>query len=173
MPYHRTYGSVWNGAAPTGDPEDTATVVLAMRLRALQDGWVVGAKYLRNLANNGEHFAMLWNIEANQLLRLQLFPWHDAEGSGPGNWEHCYFHKRLRLLEGEACTVAVWFQHGGYYRELGALSAGPMVGDGVEFVEDGELGSNGLYQYLNNLTPFYTFDSSAYGVDVLFQKDVI
>lgn len=172
MPYYRTYGSVWNGSAPESDGGDTATVLLAMRVRALEGGWIVGAQYQRNLANNGQHIGMVWNSGPDQMERIQLFPWHDAEGEGPGPWEHCYFHKRYRLEEGEHAVVAVWFQNGGYYRGLGAIDGAPLVGDGVEFPADGDIGSNGMYSYLNDLTPAYTYGSTAYAIDVLFQKDV-
>lgn len=172
MPHYRTYGSVWNGTAPSSDGGDTATVLLGMRVRALQDGWIIGAQYQRNLANSGQHLGMVWNAAADEIERVQLFQWHAADGSGPGDWEHCYFHKRYRLLEGEVATVAVWFQTGGYWRGLGYLDGSPLVGDGVEFPADGEVGDNGLYSYLNDWGLYNTYGSTAYAIDVLFQKQV-
>lgn len=172
MPHYRTYGSVWDGSAPSSDGGDGSTVLLGMRVRALQDGWIIGAQYQRNLGNAGQHFGAVFGADGTQMERIQLFPWHDAEGSGPGEWEHCYFHKRYRLAQNDVAIVAVWFQQGGYYRGLGYLDGAPLVGDGVEFPADGDVGDNGLYTYNNDLTPYNTYGSTAYAIDVLFQKQV-
>jgi hypothetical protein len=55
--------TLWDESVTPGtvDSTDTGSVVLGLRFTVLEDGYIVGARFYKSLANTGTHTATLWD----------------------------------------------------------------------------------------------------------------
>jgi hypothetical protein len=168
VPYPRTYRSAWSDAEPSAFESDPATVLLALVFEAQVDGYILGAKFARDLSDEGQHVAFLATGVGEAWSRAAPFTWRPATGSGFDRWESTYFRPRLRLLEGERCLIAVFFQTGKWSANDGGLVGAPLGNEFIQVPQDTSEDHTTFYTYLNDLNPNNTFGGNAYGVDCIF-----
>lgn len=156
------YGGVF---LPGEDPSNYSNggadgpVTLALQFFPLVEGWCYGLRFWKNSAlNNGVHTGGLWNV-AGELLASGTFT-----GETNSGWQYLFFDSPVFLSAGNTYSV-------GYHTTVGYFALAGGVYDaprsyGVIALDSGA----GGFSYASSLhAPTGSFNSTSYGVDVLFR----
>lgn len=149
--------------APTTNAfTDYAAIVLGMRFRPTENGYITGVRFYKALNNNGVHTGMLYSNSGN-LLAQATFATETASG-----WQTVSFNTPVFVKKDTTYVVAYHSASGFYSASLYYFTASvnqpPLIGLG-----DGVDGANGIYKYSNTPAfPDITTNQSNYWVDVVF-----
>lgn len=169
MPFYpKIYETFWGTNVPADNPADFSPVTVANRFIFHTDCWLIGARFYRDLSDDGEHMVWLRDYPAGDIIRVGHFRRVAAAGSGADGWHTTYFPKRLKVNSEDLVDLNVWFQRGQYWRTLDVLNLGndSNASGRIYMEEDNAFGNrNGRFSYSADLTPNSTFGSSKYGID--------
>jgi hypothetical protein len=73
--------------------------------------------------------------------------------------------------EDDTWFVCVAFRQGLYYASRFTLDGSNYVNEDLEAVADDGVDHNGMYSYETDWNPYLSYQSSMYGIDVLFLAD--
>ncbi|QIO32460.2 DUF4082 domain-containing protein [Bradyrhizobium sp. 1(2017)] len=144
---------------------DPNSVELGFKFQASSAGDVTGLRFYKGPSNTGTHTANLWN-STGTLLATTTFTNETASG-----WQQVNFPTAVTLTPG-ATYVASYHTSGNYSVDpnlfSSAISNGPLTAP-----SSASSGGNGVYAYgSNSLFPSNTYNSTSYGVDVLFRPQL-
>uniref|UniRef100_UPI00384B8412 DUF4082 domain-containing protein n=1 Tax=Bradyrhizobium daqingense TaxID=993502 RepID=UPI00384B8412 len=144
---------------------DPNSVELGFKFRASSAGDVTGLRFYKGPSNTGTHTANLWS-STGTLLATTTFTNETASG-----WQQVNFPTAVTLTPGTT-YVASYHTSGNYAVDPNLFSSeitnGPLTAP-----SSASSGGNGVYAYgSNSLFPTNTYNSSSYGVDVLFRPQL-
>lgn len=163
------YHNAWSGAPSSDSAGDLLAVTLALRMQTSVAGKVVGVRFFRDLSDGGEHVGLLYAATDLSIQDVCLFHKNTAAAAGPGSWQSAYFRKTHHYAAGDRFVVGVHFSAGNYWLTPAGLATA-VVNANLTITAQGDGGDNGLFGY-STLQPVSTFNSSQYGVDVIFLED--
>jgi len=164
----KVYEFGWGGDSPTRGDGAGAPVSLAGLFQFAANGFIVGARYYRDLADDFNHIAYVLDPASGDVLSTLHFPRKPNTGSGPDGWQHAYFRKRIPVSEFDIRSMVVWFGGGYFYVDDGDLVDHGYVSGNVETLQTGLPYDNMQYTYNHDPVGFSTFNGARYGVDVIF-----
>lgn len=164
----KVYEFGWGATAPSTFGGAGAPVTLLAALQFGIDGYIVGARYYRDLGDNGRHFAWISDPSSGDILSTLSFRRRAPAGSGPDRWEHAYFARRVPVAQFDVRGLAIWFEASNFYYDAGALSSNGFVSDHVSTLQDGMPFPNMQFSYSGVFDGFLPSSGSRYGIDVIF-----
>jgi len=144
---------------------DPNAVELGMKFQASTNGDIIGIRFYKGASNTGPHTANLWT-STGTLLTSATFSNETASG-----WQQVQFATPMSITAG-ATYIASYHTNGNYSADQNAfansISNGPLTAPSSSLV-----GGNGVYAYgSNSLFPSGSYNSTNYGVDVLFRPQL-
>ena len=144
---------------------DPNPVELGFKFQSSSAGEVTGLRFYKGPSNVGTHTANLWT-STGTLLASATFNNETASG-----WQQVNFATPVAITAG-ATYVASYHTSGNYSVDpnffSSAVSNGPLTAP-----SSASSGGNGVYAYgSDSLFPSNTYNSSSYGVDVLFRAQL-
>jgi hypothetical protein len=147
--------------ATVNDPQ---AVELGVKFQSSTAGQITGLRFYKGPQNTGTHVADLWS-STGTLLAAATFTNETASG-----WQQVNFSTPVSITAGTTYIAS-------YHTNVGEYSADPNLF--ANAVSNGPLsapssansGGNGVYAYgSGSLFPTSTYNSTSYGVDVLFKQ---
>jgi hypothetical protein len=140
------------------------------KFRFTRSGFIVGARYFRDLSDSDSHFAFIHTVADPAWLSVTRFRKRVAGVAGPGSWEHAYFRPRIAIVIGTVYELDVFFPGAPNYQDNGALAAADLTVGNIVVPRDSAPSPNGLFSVGGNLTPASADGGNRYGIDVLFYE---
>lgn len=162
------YQTSWCGTDPTTAGGSGPPVSLLSVFSFQSDGWIMGVKYFRDLADDFNHLGFITDPTNGDLLRAVRFHRHAASGSGPAGWESAYFHPRLPVAQFDQFAVGVFFGGSLFYYDAGALASNGFTCGDVNTLQDGMPYPNMQFSYTDWQSGFQPSSGSRYGIDLIF-----
>ena len=144
---------------------DPSPVELGVKFQASTNGSITGIEFYKGPQNTGTHVADLWTATGT-LLATATFTNETASG-----WQEVDFSNPVAITAGTT-YVASYHTNGNYSADPNlfatALTNGPLTAP-----SSSSSGGNGVYAYgSSSLFPTNSFNSTSYGVDVLFKPQL-
>lgn len=145
---------------------DPNPVELGFKFQASSAGDVTGVRFYKGPSNTGTHTAHLWS-STGTLLATATFSNETASG-----WQQVNFPTAVTITPGT--TYIASYHTSGNYSVDPNLFSSAVVNGPLTSPSSASSGGNGVYAYgSNSLFPSNTYNSSSYGVDVLFRPQLI
>lgn len=144
---------------------DPNPVELGVKFQASSNGDITGIRFYKGAANIGTHTADLWTATGT-LLATATFTNETASG-----WQQVTFSNPVSITAGTT-YIASYHTSGNYAADpnffANSLTNGPLSAP-----SSSSSGGNGVYAYgSTSLFPSNTYNSTSYGVDVLFRPQL-
>jgi VCBS repeat-containing protein len=144
---------------------DPNSVELGFKFQASSAGDITGLRFYKGPSNTGTHVADIWS-STGTLLATATFTDETASG-----WQQVNFATPVTITPG-ATYIASYHTTGNYSADpnlfASAISNGPLTAP-----SSASSGGNGVYAYgTGSLFPTSSFNSTSYGVDVLFRPQL-
>jgi hypothetical protein len=144
---------------------DPNSVELGFKFQASSAGDITGLRFYKGPSNTGPHDANLWS-STGSLLATATFGNETASG-----WQQVNFATPVTITPGTT-YVASYHTSGNYSADpnlfSSAVTNGPLTAP-----SSASSGGNGVYAYgSGSLFPSSSFNSTSYGVDVLFRPQL-
>ncbi|WP_225703695.1 DUF4082 domain-containing protein [Bradyrhizobium cenepequi] len=144
---------------------DPNSVELGLKFQASTTGDITGLRFYKGPSNTGTHTANLWS-STGTLLATATFTNETASG-----WQQVNFATPVTITPGTT-YIASYHTSGNYSADpnlfSSAVSNGPLTAP-----SSASSGGNGMYAYgSGSLFPTNTYNSTSYGVDVLFRPQL-
>jgi VCBS repeat-containing protein len=142
---------------------DPNSVELGLKFQASSPGEITGLSFYKAASNTGAHVANLWT-STGTLLASATFTNETATG-----WQQVNFATPVPITEGTT-YVASYHTSGNYAADPGLFNS--AVNNGLLTApSSASSGGNGVYAYgSSSLFPANSYNSTSYGVDVLFRQ---
>ena len=156
--------------SPTSTPaittvNDPNPVELGVKFQAATDGEITGLLFYKGPANTGPHVADLWS-STGTLLATATFTNETASG-----WQQVNFAAPVAITAGTT-YVASYHTNGEYSADPNLFAAAQTNGP-LTALSSSSSGGNGVYAYGGtSLFPTNSFNSTSYGVDVVFKAQL-
>jgi len=156
--------------SPTSSPaiaavNDPSPVELGLKFQATTDGEITGLRFYKGPGNSGPHVADLWS-STGTLLATATFSNETANG-----WQQVNFASPVAITAGTT-YVASYHTNGDYAADPN-LFASAQTNGLLTAPASSSSGGNGVYAYGDaGLFPTSSFNSTSYGVDVLFRPQL-
>ena len=163
--------SIWNDSFTLAAENDPNAVELGVKFRSEQAGFITGLRFYKTSGNTGTHVGHLWTANGTQLAEATF------SGETASGWQQVSLNSPVAIDANTTYIASYHAPNGDYaasnnYFATGGFDSAPLhaLGDGVD-------GPNGIYKYgpsggLFSGTGPDTFQSSNYGVDVVFENTV-
>ena len=154
--------------SPTTTPSivtvnDTNSVELGVKFQASGDGEITGIRFYKSPLNTGTHEADVWSATGT-LLATATFSNETTSG-----WQQVNFSNPVAIAAGTA-YVASYHTNGDYSADPNLFATAQTSGL-LTAPASSTSGGNGVYAYgSSSLFPTNSFNSTSYGVDVLFKS---
>jgi hypothetical protein len=144
---------------------DPNPVELGLKFQASSNGQITGIRFYKGAANTGTHVGDLWTTDGT-LLATATFTNETASG-----WQQVSFANPITITAGTT-YIASYHTNGNYAADpnllASAVTNGPLTAP-----SSSSSGGNGVYAYgSGSLFPTNTYNSTSYGVDVLFRAQL-
>ncbi len=157
--------TVWPlSAAPTrADSGDTASVEVGVKIRADNDGYILGMRFFKAAANSGTHIGNLWSA-SGVLLATGTFTNESSSG-----WQQLMFTNPVPVVANTTYVVS-YLAPVGHYSADGAFFASNGVDTPpLHALQNGVDGGDGVFSYGSASTfPSNSYNSTNYWVDVIY-----
>jgi hypothetical protein len=156
--------------SPTSTPavttvNDPNPVELGFKFQANTDGEITGLRFYKGPENTGTHVADLWSSNGT-LLATATFTNETASG-----WQQVTFSNPVEITAGTT-YVASYHTNGDYSADPNLFATAQTNGP-LTAPSSSSSGGNGVYAYGSaSLFPTNSFNSTSYGVDVLFKAQL-
>jgi hypothetical protein len=144
---------------------DPNPVELGLKFQASTNGDIIGIRFFKGALNTGTHTGDLWSATGT-LLASATFANETASG-----WQQVQFATPVSITAGTT-YIASYHTNGNYSADpnlfADSITNGPLTAPSSSLI-----GGNGVYAYgTNSLFPSNTYNSTSYGVDVLFRPQL-
>jgi hypothetical protein len=144
---------------------DSNPVELGLKFQAASDGEIVGLKFYKGPQNTGPHVADLWSTSGT-LLATATFSNETASG-----WQEVDFSQPVEITAGTT-YIAAYHTNGEYSIDPNYFATSHTSGS-LTAPSSASSNGNGVYAYGGaGLFPTNTFNSTSYGVDVVFRAQL-
>ena len=145
---------------------DPNPVELGFKFQASTDGEITGLRFYKGPDNTGPHVADLWS-SSGALLATATFTNETASG-----WQQVSFSSPVAITAGTAYVAS--YHTGGDYSADPSLFATAQTNGPLTAPASSSSGGNGVYAYgSSSLFPANSFNSTSYGVDVVFKAQLV
>ena len=145
---------------------DPNSVELGFKFQASSAGDVTGLRFYKGPSNTGTHVAHLWT-STGTLLATATFTNETASG-----WQQVNFATPVTITAGT--TYVASYHTSGNYAADPSLFSSPVSNGPLTAPSSATSGGNGVYAYgSGGLFPTNSFNSTSYGVDVLFRPQLV
>ncbi|WP_407180092.1 DUF4082 domain-containing protein [Bradyrhizobium sp. STM 3562] len=157
--------------SPTSTPSivtanDSNAVELGVKFTSSQNGQITGLRFYKGPQNTGTHVADLWS-STGTLLATATFT-----NETPSGWQQVNFATPVAITAGTT-YVASYHTNTGEYSVDPNLFATALTNGPLTAPSSSSSGGNGVYAYgSSSLFPTNSFNSSSYGVDVVFKPQL-
>jgi len=151
----------------TNSPQEPANndgqgIVLGMKFRSSQNGFITGVRYYKGAGTTGTHTGHLWSSTGTH-LGSTTFTGETASG-----WQQTLFSSPIAINANISYVVSL-FSPSGDYASSDPYFTQTEVNGPLRALANGEDGPNGLYRYSSiSVFPDNSFNASNYWVDVVF-----
>ena len=144
---------------------DPRSVELGLKFQTSTPGDIIGIRFYKGPTNTGAHVADLWS-STGTLLATAAFTNETADG-----WQQVNFATPVTIMP-ETTYIASYHTAGNYAADPGllanAITNGPLTAP-----SSGSISGNGVFAYgTDSLFPTNTYNSTSYGVDVVFRPQL-
>lgn len=156
--------------SPTSTPRITSVadpnpVELGFKFQASDAGQITGIRFYKSAQDVGPHVADLWTASGT-LLATATFTNETASG-----WQQVEFASPV-AIDANTTYVASYHSSGNYAADPG-LFTNSMTNGPLTAPSSSSVGGNGVYAYgSSSLFPTNSYNSTSYGVDVLFRAQL-
>jgi hypothetical protein len=145
---------------------DPSSVELGVKFQATQNGQITGLLFYKGPQNTGPHVADLWSSTGTPLASATF------TNETPSGWQQVNFTTPVAVTAGTTYVASYHTNSGDYSADPNlfatALTNGPLTAP-----SSSSSGGNGVYAYgSSSLFPTNSFNSTSYGVDVLFKPQL-
>lgn len=145
---------------------DPSSVELGMKFQATENGDITGLLFYKGPGNTGPHVADLWSSTGTLLATANF------TNETPSGWQQVNFASPVAITAGTTYVASYHTNSGDYAADPGlfanALTNGPLTAP-----SSASSGGNGVYAYgSGSLFPTNSFNSTSYGVDVVFKPQL-
>ncbi len=159
--------SIWDDSFTLAGENDPNAVEVGVKFRSDQAGFITGLRFYKTSGNTGTHVGHLWTAGGTQLAEATF------SGETASGWQQVSLDSPVAIDANTTYVASYHAPNGNYaasnnYFATGGFDSAPLhaLGDGVD-------GPNGIYHYgASGIFPTDTFQSSNYGVDVVFENTV-
>ena len=145
---------------------DPKAVELGFKFQSSAAGQITGLEFYKGPQNTGTHVADLWS-STGTLLATATFANETASG-----WQQVNFSTPVSITAGTT-YVASYHTNVGNYSADPNLFANAVTNGPLTAPSSSSSGGNGVYAYSSSsMFPTNTFNSTSYGVDVLFRPQL-
>src|SRR5262249_25366289 len=142
--------------------DDPNSIELGFKFQASENGEITGLRFYKGSDNTGPHVADLWSATGT-LLATATFTNESASG-----WQQVNFSNPAAVPAGPIYVVSS-HTNGDYSADPNLFAAAQTSGP-LTALASSASGGNGVYAYgSSNLFPTNSFNSTSYGVDVVFK----
>jgi hypothetical protein len=144
---------------------DSNSVELGVKFQSSSNGEITGLRFYKGPQNTGTHVADLWSSTGTPLASA-TFTNETANG-----WQQVNFAAPVAITAGT--TYVASYHTGGDYSADPNLFATALTNGPLTALSSSSSGGNGVYAYgSSSLFPTNSFNSTSYGVDVLFKPQL-
>ena len=144
---------------------DPQSVELGFKFQTSSAGNITGIRFYKGASNTGTHVANLWS-STGTLLATANFTNETASG-----WQQVNFATPVTVSAGT--TYIASYHTAGNYSADPNLFANAVTNGPLTAPSSASSGGNGVYAYgTGNLFPTNSYNSTSYGVDVLFRAQL-
>src|SRR4030095_200688 len=160
--------SIWS---PTTTPtnanvNDPSAVELGVKFRANTAGSITGIRFYKGAQNTGTHIGNLWTRTGTKLATA-TFTNETASG-----WQQANFSNPVNITANTTYIASYYAPVGRYAADNNYFASSATVNGPLTALRNGTDGGNGVYKYGTSGFPTFSFQSSNYWVDVVFQDNV-
>jgi hypothetical protein len=143
---------------------DPSAIEVGVKFTASENGDITGLRFYKGPANTGPHVADLWSTDGT-LLATAAFT-----NETPSGWQQVNFSAPVAITAGTT-YVASYHTNSGDYAADPNLFAASLTNGPLTALSSASSGGNGVYAYgSSSLLPTNSFNSTSYGVDVIFKQ---
>jgi hypothetical protein len=143
---------------------DPSAIEVGVKFNSSASGNITGLRFYKGPGNTGTHVADLWSSNGT-LLATATFANETASG-----WQQVNFASPVAINAGTT-YVASYHTNSGDYAADANLFANSIANGPLTAPSSASSGGNGVYAYgSSSLFPNNSFNSTSYGVDVVFKQ---
>jgi len=156
--------SIWPSSwVPSSiETADHAAVELGVRFRSDVAGNVTAIRFFKGTGNGGTHTGHLWT-NAGSLLASVTFSSETASG-----WQTASLSAPVAITANTTYVVSYHTDQGNYAVEANLFATSGVDAVPLHALANGVDGANGVFRYGTSAFPTNTYQSSNYGVDLVF-----
>ena len=157
--------TVWQPTATPSrvDSGDTQSVEVGVKIRADNDGYILGVRFYKAAANTGTHIGNLWS-NSGILLGTGTFTNESASG-----WQQLLFTNPVPVVANTTYVVSYLAPAGHYAADTTFFASNGVDSPPLHALQNGVDGGNGVFSYGSVSTfPVNSFNSTNYWVDAIY-----
>jgi hypothetical protein len=155
----RLYSSDYVPAVTSAN--DSSALELGVRFVPSEDGFITGVRFYKGAGNTGTHTGSLWTT-GGSLITTATFGAETDSG-----WQQVSFAAPVQVTAGTAYVASYSARNGHYAADSGQLGSA-WANPPLTAPADVSGASNGVYSTTPGRFPNSSFNSTGYGVDVVF-----
>ena len=159
--------SIWSASSLPGtiDAGDTQPYELGVKFRADTDGYILGVRFYKAIANTGTHLGHLWSSsEIGGPLSTATFTSESASG-----WQQVLFSTPVPVSANTTYIASYFAPAGHYSADASAFSTNGVDAVPLHALASGIDGPNGVYtQGTTSALPVNSYRDSNYWVDAIY-----
>jgi hypothetical protein len=146
---------------------DPSAIEVGVKFQSSENGTITGLRFYKGAGNTGPHVADLWGSDGT-LLATATFT-----NETPSGWQQVNFSTPIAVTAG-ATYVASYHTNSGDYSADPNLFATALTSAPLTAPSSSSSNGNGVYAYgSGSLFPTNSFNSTSYGVDVVFKPQLV
>lgn len=168
---YRIYKNVWGSTQPSSELAGNAAQFIGVRFRPTVDIYILGARFFRDLADDGTHFAEV-GLSAIPFTPKTMVKFYNrvAAPAGPDGWQSAYFRPRFAVSSGTLVSLRVHFAKNFIFYTPGLLaSADYTVGD-LTFPQNTASFFNPAYTFSLDLVLNNSNGGALFGIDPIYVR---
>ncbi|MCF4102194.1 DUF4082 domain-containing protein [Gillisia sp. M10.2A] len=135
---------------------------LGMKFRAIEDGYITGVRFYKQIGNSGVHTGQLYSL-GGILLAEVVFANETSSG-----WQEMAFSTPVPILANTTYIIS-YHTNNGHYSASNQFFSSAVENVKLKGLANGEDGPNGVYRYATNPSfPNQSYQSGNYWVDAVF-----
>jgi hypothetical protein len=154
----------WDTSATLTDASvtDVNPVELGVKFTASVNGLIKGVRFFKGPKNTGGHVAHLWTL-AGEALGTAVFQNESETG-----WQQANFASPIPVTAGQTYIASYYAPQGGYASTPGGFGPADITRGVLRIPRNSVAGGNGVFRYGSSGLPVASYNSTNYGVDVVF-----
>ena len=155
--------TLWGNTLPTvGSANDHSPVELGVKIESDTDGYITGLRFYKGENNTGQQVGHLWTA-TGQLLGSVAFTDETATG-----WQQANFTTPIAISANTLYVASYFAPNGGYAADGGYFATSGVDSAPLHAPVSSSGAPNGLFMYGADSFPTWSYNSTNYWVDAVF-----